>query len=91
MEIYVYCSDIRWPYYEAIQADIFDHILSIVPQFGLRVFQQPSGADMTQALKGGSSGGFGGGFTAARVPPMAGVTEASAVGAHADEGRGARE
>ncbi len=51
IEIYVFSSDKVWANYEAIQADIFDHILAAVPEFGLRVFQQPSGADVT-ALAG---------------------------------------
>jgi miniconductance mechanosensitive channel len=46
LEIYVFTTDTRWAYYEAIQADIFDHILAIVPEFGLRIYQQPSGADL---------------------------------------------
>lgn len=45
IEIYVFCKDIVWANYEAIQADIFDHILAIVPEFDLRVFQEPTGAD----------------------------------------------
>ena len=49
IEIYVFCSDIRWAHYEAIQADIFDHILAVLPEFDLRVFQSPSGNDF-QAL-----------------------------------------
>ena len=36
-----------WVQYEAIQADIFDHILAVVPQFDLRVFQSPSGSDFS--------------------------------------------
>jgi miniconductance mechanosensitive channel len=36
-----------WANYEAIQADIFDHILAVVPEFELRVFQNPTGADFT--------------------------------------------
>jgi miniconductance mechanosensitive channel len=51
IEIYVFSSDKAWANYEAIQADIFDHILAAIPEFGLRVFQQPSGADVT-ALAG---------------------------------------
>ena len=46
LEIYVFCADIRWAFYEGIQADLFDHVLAIVPEFGLRVFQQPSGNDL---------------------------------------------
>ena len=43
IEIYVFSDDIEWVNYEAIQADIFDHILAVVPQFGLKVFQYPTG------------------------------------------------
>jgi len=45
LEIYVFCREQAWADYEAIQADIFDHLLAAVPHFGLRVFQQPSGHD----------------------------------------------
>jgi miniconductance mechanosensitive channel len=50
LEIYVFTNDIRWPIYEGIQADIFDHMLAIIDQFGLRVFQSPSGRDISRAL-----------------------------------------
>lgn len=46
VEIYVFSADTVWKNYEAIQADIFDHLLAVVPEFGLRVFQEPTGADM---------------------------------------------
>jgi miniconductance mechanosensitive channel len=46
LEIYVFVADTRWAVYEAVQADVFDHLLAIVAQFGLRVFQEPSGADV---------------------------------------------
>jgi miniconductance mechanosensitive channel len=45
IEIYVFSRDQAWARYEEIQADIFDHILAVVPEFGLRVFQSPSGSD----------------------------------------------
>ncbi len=45
IEIYVFSSDQVWAHYEAIQADIFDHILAVLPEFDLRVFQSPTGAD----------------------------------------------
>jgi len=45
MEIYVFSNDQEWANYEAIQADIFDHVVSVVPLFDLRVFQSPSGYD----------------------------------------------
>lgn len=46
LEIYVFSKDKRWAHYEAIQADIFDHLLAALPQFDLLVFQNPSGHDM---------------------------------------------
>jgi len=50
IEIYVFSNDQVWAHYEAIQADIFDHVLAVIPEFELRVFQNPTGADF-QALK----------------------------------------
>ncbi|MFZ5980611.1 MAG: mechanosensitive ion channel family protein [Candidatus Zixiibacteriota bacterium] len=46
IEIYVFSNDQVWANYEALQADIFDHILAVVPMFDLRVFQQPTGNDL---------------------------------------------
>jgi miniconductance mechanosensitive channel len=46
IEIYVFCKEKQLSNYESIQADIFDHILAVVPEFGLRVFQAPSGSDI---------------------------------------------
>jgi len=46
LEIYCFANTIDWAEYEAIQADIFDHMLAILPEFGLRVYQQPSGLDL---------------------------------------------
>ena len=45
IEIYVFSSEQRWAHYEAIQADIFDHIIAILPEFELNIFQIPSGND----------------------------------------------
>ena len=45
IEIYVFSADQVWANYEAIQADIFDHVLAALPEFELRVFQNPSGSD----------------------------------------------
>lgn len=52
IEIYVFTNDVRWAFYEGIQADIFDHILSLVPEFGLRVYQTPSSNDYVRAFGG---------------------------------------
>jgi miniconductance mechanosensitive channel len=45
IEIYVFTTTTEWEQYEAIQASIFDHLLATVPDFNLRVFQQPTGRD----------------------------------------------
>jgi miniconductance mechanosensitive channel len=48
IEIYCFSNDTNWDNYEDIQADIFDHIFAVVPEFGLRLFQKPAGADLSQ-------------------------------------------
>jgi miniconductance mechanosensitive channel len=50
IEIYAFSKEQAWPRYEAVQADIFDHILAVIPEFELRVFQEPTGADISQAI-----------------------------------------
>src|SRR5690606_7902861 len=39
LEIYVFTNDTRWAVYEGIQADIFDHLLAVIGEFGLNVYQ----------------------------------------------------
>lgn len=46
IEVYIFTNDTRWAFYEAIQADIFDHIFAILPEFGLQAFQAPTGNDI---------------------------------------------
>jgi miniconductance mechanosensitive channel len=43
IEIYVFSNDTNWVNYEAIQSDIFDHLLAILPEFDLEVFQNLTG------------------------------------------------
>lgn len=50
MEIYVFSTEQRWAYYESIQGDIFDHIIAIIPEFELRVFQSPTGKDFNNVF-----------------------------------------
>ncbi|MEX2502209.1 MAG: mechanosensitive ion channel domain-containing protein [Trueperaceae bacterium] len=47
LQVYVFVDDTRWATYEAIQSDVFDHLLAIAPEFGLRLYQKPSGHDLT--------------------------------------------
>lgn len=51
IEIYVFVADTAWVAYEGVQADIFDHIFAIVSEFGLSVFQEPSGDDLRQLYR----------------------------------------
>lgn len=50
MEVYVFSKIKSWVEYEKIQSDIFDHILAVVPEFELSVFQEPSGSDFRKIL-----------------------------------------
>ena len=46
IEVYAFCKDKQWVNYEKIQADIFDHIFAVIPEFDLQAFQEPSGYDI---------------------------------------------
>jgi miniconductance mechanosensitive channel len=46
LEIYCFTNTTAWAAYEDIQSDIFDHLLAIVPEFGLRLYQKPAGSDL---------------------------------------------
>jgi miniconductance mechanosensitive channel len=52
IQIYCFTATTKWAEYEGIQSDIFDHFLAIVPEFGLRVFQHPSGQDLKEIRLG---------------------------------------
>jgi miniconductance mechanosensitive channel len=45
IEIYAFCTETAWVNYEAVQSDIFDHVLSVLPEFGLRAFQEITGSE----------------------------------------------
>lgn len=46
LELYCFTNSTAWAVYEGVQSDIFDHLYSILPEFGLRVFQSPGGEDL---------------------------------------------
>ncbi|MCF8261599.1 MAG: mechanosensitive ion channel [Melioribacteraceae bacterium] len=50
IEVYVFTNTINWVKYEEIQSDIFDHILSAVKQFDLKIFQNPTGNDFQKLI-----------------------------------------
>ncbi len=51
LEVYAFTKTINWVEYESDQADIFDHLISVVPEFELRIFQEPSGQDFSKAFR----------------------------------------
>ena len=53
LEIYVFTTTTNWVEYEGIQADIFDHLLAILPKFGLRVFQEPDRSRLATPYRSG--------------------------------------
>ena len=70
IEIYCFSNDQAWANYEAIQADIFDHLLAVLPEFDLRVYQNPSGLDFQSALAPSTQ-------VATRVPKTARTSKAA--------------
>lgn len=50
IELYCFTASVAWVDYESTQGDIFDHLLAGLPELGLRVYQQPSGTDIREAL-----------------------------------------
>lgn len=51
LEIYAFSSIIEWEDFEKIQADIFDHLMAVLPMFNLRIYQNPTGNDFAKLLK----------------------------------------
>ena len=50
MEVYCFAADTGWVAYENLAGDIFDHLLAVLPEFGLTLYQAPGGADVAAAL-----------------------------------------
>lgn len=50
IEFYCFTNTTAWGEYEAIQSDIFDHMIALLPEFDLRVFQDPTGRDFKQLV-----------------------------------------
>jgi miniconductance mechanosensitive channel len=50
LELYCFTASVAWADYENAQGDIFDHLFAILPEFGLRLYQEPAGHDMRAGL-----------------------------------------
>lgn len=53
IQVYCFTDTTAWAEYEDIQSDIFDHLLAIVPEFGLRIYQHPAGSDFDKLVPAG--------------------------------------
>lgn len=51
IELYFFSANKDWIPYERLQAEVFDHVLAVLPQFGLKVFQSPTGTDILALSK----------------------------------------
>lgn len=52
LELYCFTATTAWAEYEGIMSDVFDHLLAILPEFGLRAFQDPTGSDLRALADG---------------------------------------
>lgn len=50
IELYFFSADTAWLKYERLQAEVFDHVLAMLPVFGLKVFQSPTGIDIRNTV-----------------------------------------
>jgi miniconductance mechanosensitive channel len=57
IEIYCFSNDTDWVNYEDLQGDIFDHLFALLPEFGLRAFQEPAGVDFAKLGAAVAEGG----------------------------------
>jgi miniconductance mechanosensitive channel len=48
IELYFFSANTMWVKYEALQAEVFDHLLAVIHRFGLKVFQSPTGLDLKE-------------------------------------------
>ena len=55
LEVYCFTNTVAWAEYEDIQSDVFDHLLAILPEFGLKAYQAPTGSDMRHFAERGRS------------------------------------
>ncbi|MGD8791394.1 MAG: mechanosensitive ion channel, partial [Anaerolineae bacterium] len=51
IEVYAFTKSVNWIEYEDTQAEIFGHLVAVVPEFGLRLFQEPAGMDFQALLR----------------------------------------
>ena len=50
LELYFFSADTAWVAYEHLQADVFEHLIAMLPEFGIKVFQNPAGRDLNELI-----------------------------------------
>ena len=70
MQLYFFTDTVVWVDYEGIQSDVFDHVLAVIPEFGLRVFQNPSGEDVASLRNAFSPNAQTPSQTSPQTPPQ---------------------
>lgn len=51
LEIYCYIDNVAWKHFEHTKSRVVEHLIAVMPEFGLRIFQSPSGMDLTSLKK----------------------------------------
>lgn len=51
LQVYAFSNDVRWVHYENIAGDIFEHLLAVMPQFYLRIYELPSWSDFNEKVQ----------------------------------------
>lgn len=92
VQLYFFTDTVEWIAYEGIQSDVFDHVLAVIPEFGLRVFQYPAGSDL-EALRPGRPDAERGNAAAAAKSESAATADGTAAtnGAATSEGAAAAD
>ena len=52
IQLYFFSNIKEWVAYEGVQADVFDHVMSVIREFDLYIYQGFSGQDLQQSISG---------------------------------------
>ena len=56
LELYFFSADTSWVAYEHLQADVFEHLIAMLPEFGIKAFQAPAGYDLANYFPAKNNG-----------------------------------
>ena len=75
LELYCFTNSVAWAVYEGTQSDIFDHLIAMLPEFGLRLYQAPGGADLAALITALQPGSAASGVSAGDAAAVKSATE----------------